>query len=299
MIKLKVTMNVIVKDEKDVDVIKVWEHHIDRAIDMDSYPEIEHIEGVKVDNSEEMENEELINMIDSLDFSQRDTIYRHLWTEYVEKDVRARAEERKIKLSEDQIGYVKDRYVYNGDYDCNLSYWNNIDNLIDEIIPQKQHTKELVDCVKTTIDNSNEKLNAKWYFIDVEIENFVNGMNGDLKNGPIDFGLGYMGSFRTGDLCFDIIMREYDSIEYRIDADLYVGGEDTGYDYGKNNYPYDYFDACGWSWKVEEFQDKTVDEFKKIVCKKCEELILEFNNKCPETYSETLIEKANKPFNIW
>ena len=141
MIKLKVTMDVIVKDEKDVDVIKAWEHHIDRAIDMDSYPEIEHIEGVKVENSEEIENEELINMIDSLDFSQRDTIYKHLWTEYVEEDVRTRAEERKIKLSEDQIGYVADRYVYDGDYDCDLSYWDNIDNLIDENMSSTEYTK--------------------------------------------------------------------------------------------------------------------------------------------------------------
>ena len=29
--------------------IKKWEHHIDYAIDMDSYPEIEHIENVKVE----------------------------------------------------------------------------------------------------------------------------------------------------------------------------------------------------------------------------------------------------------
>lgn len=85
---------------------------------------------LKVENLKEMENEELINMIDSLDFTQRDAIYRHLWSKYVEEDVRARAEERGIELSEDEIELVVDKYVHNGDYDCNLPYWDNIDNLI-------------------------------------------------------------------------------------------------------------------------------------------------------------------------
>ena len=51
---LKVEMTVAVKDDKDVDVIKRWEHHIDCAIDMDNYPEIDHIENVTViDNHEQ------------------------------------------------------------------------------------------------------------------------------------------------------------------------------------------------------------------------------------------------------
>ena len=45
---LKVEMTVMVKDDKYTDVIKQWEHHIDYAINMDEYPEIDHIEDVKV-----------------------------------------------------------------------------------------------------------------------------------------------------------------------------------------------------------------------------------------------------------
>ena len=45
---VKVEMIVAVNKEEDVDEIKRWEHHIDYAIDMDSYPEIHHIEGVTV-----------------------------------------------------------------------------------------------------------------------------------------------------------------------------------------------------------------------------------------------------------
>lgn len=45
---LKVEMTVMVKDDKYTDSIKQWEHHIDYAINMDEYPEIDHIEDVKV-----------------------------------------------------------------------------------------------------------------------------------------------------------------------------------------------------------------------------------------------------------
>lgn len=49
MKKVKVTMTVVLNDNADVKEIKKWEHHIDYAIDMDSYPEIHHIENVKVE----------------------------------------------------------------------------------------------------------------------------------------------------------------------------------------------------------------------------------------------------------
>lgn len=45
---VKVEMIVALEDENDIDVIKKWETHIDHAIDMDEYPKIDHIEGVKV-----------------------------------------------------------------------------------------------------------------------------------------------------------------------------------------------------------------------------------------------------------
>lgn len=48
-VKVKVTMTVVLNDKADVEEIKKWEHHIDYAIDMDGYPEIDHIENVKVE----------------------------------------------------------------------------------------------------------------------------------------------------------------------------------------------------------------------------------------------------------
>ena len=48
MKEVKVTMTVVLNDDADVSEIKKWEHHIDYAIDMNNYPEIDHIENVKV-----------------------------------------------------------------------------------------------------------------------------------------------------------------------------------------------------------------------------------------------------------
>lgn len=42
-------------------------------------------------------------------------------------------ENRGMKLSKDNIDEIADRYVYNGDYDYNFSYWENLDSLIDEM----------------------------------------------------------------------------------------------------------------------------------------------------------------------
>lgn len=47
--EIRVTMTVVLKDDADISEIKKWEHHVDYAIDMDSYPEIDHIENVKVE----------------------------------------------------------------------------------------------------------------------------------------------------------------------------------------------------------------------------------------------------------
>ena len=35
-----------------------------------------------------------------------------------------------IKLTDEQIEKAAELYVYEGVYDCNLSYWDNIENLI-------------------------------------------------------------------------------------------------------------------------------------------------------------------------
>ena len=51
----------------------------------------------------------------------------------MKEDVVKRLKDRGMKLSKDNIDEIADRYVYNGDYDYNFSYWENLDSLIDEM----------------------------------------------------------------------------------------------------------------------------------------------------------------------
>lgn len=63
---------------------------------------------------------------------EREKIYREVWKEYVIENVREKAEEDGKELSEEDIARIADRYVNGGEYNCNLSYWDNLDNLIAE-----------------------------------------------------------------------------------------------------------------------------------------------------------------------
>ena len=105
----------------------------------------------------------------------------------------------------------------------------------------------------------------------------------------------YIGSVRAGDLCFDIL--EWGN---HLWFDLYVGGVDTGYGYGADGYPYDFFDFLGFAW-YDKLRDTTDAEFKEQV----EKHITEILKKNPEYTTDTrnikvnLIEKANMEMQEW
>lgn len=66
---------------------------------------------------------------------EKDAAYHQLWLSYVIEDVRAHMTDYLDKnqyLSDECIENIANRYVYEGRYDCNLSYWQNIENLIDD-----------------------------------------------------------------------------------------------------------------------------------------------------------------------
>ena len=69
--------------------------------------------------------------IEYLSKATKDAIYRQVWAEHVKEDVKARLKDRGIELTEDAVDDIAYRYVYEGQYDCNLSYWDNLDNHID------------------------------------------------------------------------------------------------------------------------------------------------------------------------
>ena len=84
MKKLKVTMAVVLNNEADVKEIKKWEHHIEYAIDMDSYPEINHIEDVRVNESSEVYGDKWILIeVENQNISEPDTYnsYMEAYTE--------------------------------------------------------------------------------------------------------------------------------------------------------------------------------------------------------------------------
>lgn len=72
------------------------------------------------------------DIIYSLSESERDIVYRILWTNHVVEDVRKYIAGMRLKASEESIKRIAKRYVYDGDYDCDKSYWSNIENLIND-----------------------------------------------------------------------------------------------------------------------------------------------------------------------
>ena len=74
----------------------------------------------------------------------KDDIYRSVWKEHVIEDVMSRAEDIGMTITEEDAAEVANRYVYDGDYDCTLSYWANIDNLINDVKPDANRISALV-----------------------------------------------------------------------------------------------------------------------------------------------------------
>ena len=71
-----------------------------------------------------------LEFAESANSTDMDMIYRKVRYQYVVSDIENRLEENEDELTDKQIAYAAHRYVYDGKYDCNLSYWDNIDNCI-------------------------------------------------------------------------------------------------------------------------------------------------------------------------
>lgn len=85
----------------------------------------------------------LDSFVKNLDSISRDSLYRKLWLEYVTSDVSERLCETCDKNCtfpnncSALVEKIASAYVYDGEYDCNLSYWDNIDNLINKYSEQE------------------------------------------------------------------------------------------------------------------------------------------------------------------
>lgn len=107
----------------------------------------------------------------------------------------------------------------------------------------------------------------------------------------------YVGNVRVGDICFDILQIEYDDSLW---IDPYVGGVDTGYGYGKDNYPYDYVIEIGTSMERDEYENLTYEQFVEEIETHLTDNI---NRKIKYTAENgevvNLIDKANEPLGVW
>lgn len=76
-------------------------------------------------------NEQTKAYIDSLPLLEQDQVYRYLWHHYIEEDIASYASDNDICLTDKEIEIAADYFVYEGEYDCNSSYWDNIKAVID------------------------------------------------------------------------------------------------------------------------------------------------------------------------
>ena len=125
-----------------------------------------------------------------------------------------------------------------------------------------------------------------WYFTKEDFEKCKKKNAGD-----------YVGNIRTGNLCFDIIQVEDEANMW---IDCYVGGVDSGYGYGKDDYPYDYATNVGINIEKSEYTSYTYDQFVAVVEKGLTDSIneqIEYTADNGEVVN--LIDKANEPLKIW
>lgn len=70
--------------------------------------------------------------INELSAVEKDKIYRMVWAEHVTDDILSHAEDIGVEISKEDAETLAESYVCDGEYDCNLSYWDNIENLMED-----------------------------------------------------------------------------------------------------------------------------------------------------------------------
>lgn len=138
---------------------------------------------------------------------------------------------------------------------------------------------------------------------DKEIKRWLKAIKrGEEAKGDFDF----IADVRSGDLCFDLIVREYDEDDYRLSTDLYVSGDgiELGYGESETGKAYDFFGNVGYCFKSEEFKNMDVDGFKQFIN---DHLMLAITATAADNWDSVgimgsccnLLEKADKPLIAW
>lgn len=82
---------------------------------------------------ESKSNEDIQALAEQFSAAQKDSLYRYFWSQRVRTDVVEYCKSNDLVLTDQNIDLVVDRYVNMGDYDCNISYWDNIHNLVTDV----------------------------------------------------------------------------------------------------------------------------------------------------------------------
>ena len=74
------------------------------------------------------------DLLELLNHDQKDYIYRKVWAKHVSQDVRSLCKDEGYDevYTPDIAEKIAYRYAFEGDYDCNLPYWQNLRNLFEE-----------------------------------------------------------------------------------------------------------------------------------------------------------------------
>lgn len=81
--------------------------------------------------------EDIKPFLDNCDPILSDQIYRYLWTDHVIEDIKSHMEKMEITLTDEEIKTAAKDHTYHGDYDCNLTYWENIENNINNVLSDR------------------------------------------------------------------------------------------------------------------------------------------------------------------
>jgi hypothetical protein len=86
----------------------------------------------EIDKLDRINREKLDELLTELNYSTSNYIYRRLWANHVKEDIVSRIKDNFswLKYSDKDIEECAKRYTFEGDYDCNCTYWTNIDAVI-------------------------------------------------------------------------------------------------------------------------------------------------------------------------
>lgn len=105
----------------------------------------------------------------------------------------------------------------------------------------------------------------------------------------------YIGNVRFGNLCYDII-----DWGDHLWFELFVGGVDTGYGYGVDDYPYDFCDLAGFKWS-DNLSEVSDEELTRELEAYIEEHINAIDGYVTDVKAipVNLVDKANEELREW